>query len=260
MNYFIKSERIDYNYTGGHDDTIIFLHGWGGDKNSFASTMRLLRQRYNILSITLPTIQNTVSIWQLSDYAELILMLMKIHNIDTPIIICHSFGFRVCSYLNALGVKFKKVIVTGGAGIKNHTFCYSNKNNHKHEKWLKIFIKFIKNIDLFKKIKEKNRKILLQNKKFKYLYQKIASPDYVSLSTTNKETFKNIVNFNTINLIFYHCQLLLFWGQKDSETPLNFAKFLKKYNKNMFFSVNSGHFAYLEENLYFNHCVMEFLK
>lgn len=264
MYYLIKSERIDYDYIGGHNDTVIFLHGWGGDKHSFRSTINILKQNYNILSVTLPTIYHTVSIWQLRDYAETILTLMKLYNITNPIIICHSFGFRVCSYMNAVGIKIKKVIITGGAGIKKDSLPYSNfKTNKKFEnilKHIKNFKKLIKNHNFIKKIKENNRKTLLKNKKYRFLFNKIASKDYLNLSSVNRETFKNIVNFNTLNLIQFYCPLMLFWGKKDKETPLNFGKYIKNINKNVFFTSKFGHFAYIDDNIWFNHEVVEFLK
>ena len=102
--------------------------------------------------------------------------------------------------------------------------------------------------------------VLIKNKKHQYLYKRIASPDYINLHKNNRETFKNIVNFNTLNISKFNCPLLLFWGKKDTATPIKFAKFLKKINIGRLISVNSDHFAYLEKNSYFNHAIMEFLR
>lgn len=235
MYFFVKSEIIDYDYYSGHNDTIIFLHGWGGNKYSFQSTINLLKSKFNILTLTLPTIQDTTNVWTLHDYVDAALSIMRLHNIENPIIVSHSFGFRVATLMNARGIKIKKLIVTGGAGIR-------------------------KNINFLSKIMKNNRKILLKLNKNQFLFKKIASKDYLSLSKINRETFKNIVNIDTKNLLKFNCPLLLFWGKKDSSTPLNYAKFIKKRNKCAFFTVKGGHFAYLEENSLFNHQVMEFIK
>ena len=38
MNFLCKSEIIDYDYFyNTHNETILFLHGWGGNKFSFDS-------------------------------------------------------------------------------------------------------------------------------------------------------------------------------------------------------------------------------
>ncbi len=131
-------------------------------------------------------------------------------------------------------IKISKIIITGGAGIK--------KEN--------IFLEIIKN----------NNKILLKNKKFNYLFKKIASNDYLNLSSTNKETFKNIVNLNLKFATKFNCPILLFWGTKDKATPLWIAKHLKKQNNATLTTIKSDHFAYLKENTRFNHELLNFLK
>lgn len=234
MTFLFKSEIIDYEYNCiNAKDTVIFLHGWGGDKNSFIRTINLLRNKYNTLSITMPTTKPTVTIWTLHDYLDLILSIMQLHNITNPIIVCHSFGFRITSLMNQRN-DIKAIIITGGAGVK-----FSN-----------IFRKIIKN----------NQLLLLKSQKFKHLYKKIASPDYQSLHPINKETFKNIVNLNTKNLIKFTCPILLFWGKRDTATPLKIAKLLRKENHAKLNVVDSDHFAYIHESNYFNYLSMEFIN
>lgn len=235
MYFLVKNECIDYEYYGGKNETIIFLHGWGGNKYSFQSTINLLISKYNILTLTLPTTEDTTSIWTLREYARVVNTLMQLHNIINPIVICHSFGFRVATIMKMIGIKFKKIIVTGGAGIR-------------------------KNINFITKIMKNNRKILLKHKKYSFLFRKIASSDYFSLSSTNRETFKKIVNLNTRPYLKFNFPILLFWGKHDQSTPLQHAKYIKKINQCELIIVNSGHFAYLEENSLFNHKILEFLK
>ena len=43
MNFLFKQEIIDYEYYWSSDTVILFLHGWGGDKHSFASTINLIK-------------------------------------------------------------------------------------------------------------------------------------------------------------------------------------------------------------------------
>ena len=182
----------------------------------------------------MPTSLPTSTAWTMYDYLRLIEEIVCIHNIKDIIIICHSFGFRIVSLMNG---KFaiKKIIVTGGAGLKK--------------------------IKIIKKIARNNDFLLLKLEKFKFLYKKLASKDYINLTPINKETFKNVVNFNGKNLIKFSCPLLLFWGKKDFDTPLYMAKKIKKQNRSaQLITTNSGHFAYIEDIDYFNHCIMEFLK
>ena len=234
MKFLFKNEVVDYDFFNTKNtETILFLHGWGGNKFSFAETINLTKKHFNILSVTMPTIQPTTSVWNLFDYVEVVENLLLLHNIKNPIVVCHSFGFRVAMLMNKK-IKISKLIITGGAGLK--------KEN--------IFLKIIKN----------NNKILLKNENFNYFYKLIASSDYFNLTKINKETFKNIVNLNLKFATKFNCPILLFWGTKDTATKLWIAKHLKKKNKAKLITTKSDHFAYLKESSKFNHEVLKFLE
>ncbi len=234
MKLLFKNEIIDYDFFNSRkEQTILFLHGWGGNKFSFSQTINLLKNQFNILSITMPTTESTTSVWNMFDYTQLIENILSIYNIQNPIIICHSFGCRVAMLLNKK-IKISKLIVTGGAGLR--------KEN--------IFLKIIKN----------NNKIILKNEKFNYLFKKIASKDYLSLSSFNKKTFQKIVNLNLKFAIKFNCPILLFWGTKDKDTKPWIAKTLKRKNNTKLITTKSDHFAYLKESSKFNHAVINFLK
>ena len=233
MKYLFKNEVVDYDFFNSKkQDTILFLHGWGGNKFSFISTINLLKNQYNILSISMPTILPTISVWNMFDYVTLIENILLLHGIKHIIIICHSFGFRLAMILNKK-IRIDKIVVTGGAGLN-------------------------KNLSLTKKMRLNNNKILMR--KFNYLYKSIASEDYLKLSKTNKETFKNIVNLNLKFASRFNCRMLLFWGTKDKDTKLWIAKKLKKQNHATMIKTKSDHFAYLNENSKFNHEVLKFIK
>jgi pimeloyl-ACP methyl ester carboxylesterase len=234
MNFLFKNEVVSYDFFNKQkEETILFLHGWGGNKFSFEKTINLTKQNHNILTLTFPTTEPTISVWTMFDYVNLVLNILKLHSINNPIIVCHSFGFRVAMLLNKK-IKIKKIIITGGAGL--------TKNN--------IFLKIIKN----------NNKIILKNSKFSNLFKKIASNDYLNLSRTNKQTFKNIVNLNLKFATKFNSPMLLFWGKNDTATPTWIAKKLKKENKATLYIVNDNHFAYLNKNTFFNNKLLNFLK
>ena len=238
MRFLFKNEVVEYTLLGNENrDTILFLHGWGMSKSAFSHTIKLLEKNYSILTLTMPTIEPTISVWTLFDYVELVENILSMNNIQNLIVVCHSFGFRVAMLLNKR-IKIKKIIVTGGAGIKK-------------EKYL----------DFFKKINKNNIKILLNSKKIKNLFEKTASTDYKALSPTNRKTFINIVNLNLNFALKFNCPLLLFWGTKDSETPIWIAKQTHKKNTNAkLILTNSNHFAYIENNAQFNNETLKFLN
>lgn len=233
MNFIFHGEIIDYQYINSHKEkTILLLHGWGGDKNSFLPTIKILKTRFNILTLTMPTVNPTKLVWHLQDFKDLILNILSALNIMSISIVCHSFGFRVASLLNGI-CKIEKIVVTGGAGLKR-------KNK-------------------IKELENENNLILLRQKKFKYLFKKIASADYLNLSKINKISFKNIVNFESNKMIKFSCPMLAFWGNNDDATPISMGKKIAKKNKIKLNVVSGSHFAYLEHNAEFNNLVRNFL-
>jgi len=232
MKFLYKSEAVDYDYIyNSHKQTILFLHGWGGNKFSFSSTINLLKNSYNILSITLPTICPTKEVWNMQNYCDLVLNILTLHNVKIPILICHSFGFRIAMLLNQK-IHIKKLVITAGAGIK------------KDNTFLRV----------------KHRQNLLQLQQNKNFFYSIASKDYLELSHTNRQSFKNIVNLNLKNFIYFNCPILLFWGKFDLDTKLLTAKKMKRKNMAKLIITNSDHFAYLKLSAHFNNEVIKFLK
>ncbi len=225
MNIIFKQEIIDYDYVNNNKDTtILFLHGWGGNKFSFSKSIEFLHTKYNILTITMPTILDTKEVWNLCDYSDLVEQLISLINLKKIIVICHSFGLRVLLLLKDK-IQIEKAIITGGAGLKK--------------------------IDPISRI-IRNEKII-KNKKTMQNF------DYFSLSKTNRETFKNIVNFNLFNFIKFPFPLLLFYGKKDRETKMWIAKKLKSKNNANLIKTNGTHFSYLENSSEFNRYIKEFL-
>ncbi len=232
MNFLFKQEVIDYDYfkTDNSTQTILFLHGWGGNKFSFAGSLPLLKNKFNLLTITMPTTQTTKQVWCLEDYVNLINSILKILNIQKFYVVCHSFGFRIACLLNKHDIQ--KIVVTGGAGPKKE--------------------------GIIKRIKTDNNKLLLKLKKIEY--SSVASKDYLSLDATNKQTFKNIVNCNLKNFISFPCPVLLFWGKRDAETPMWICNLIFKHNKATKIVTNSNHFAYIKENALFCNSLTKFFN
>lgn len=236
MTFIFKTYLIDYDYNfNNHEQTILFLHGWGGNKNSFISAINFFKHNYNTLSISMPPSKESRIPLTMDDYKNLILQILKLNNIRSVIIVCHSFGMRVSLMLASSDLIIEKIIITGGAGI-------------------------ILQPKFLQKLNSQHSNLLL--KKHPSLFPKFASPDYKVLSKIDKITFKNIVNKNLTNYIkLLKCPALLFWGNKDTATPICFTKIFKQHHPNTKTVIVKGsHFAYLEySQLFINECNL-FLK
>ena len=123
--FIFHGELIEYDFfkVNNQSNCVLFLHGWGGNKNSFVSTINLIKSKQNCLAVTLPTISQTNLVWTLFDYANCVLNLLLSFGVKEIKIVCHSFGFRIATLLTILTkynklLQIKKIVVTGGAGAK----------------------------------------------------------------------------------------------------------------------------------------------
>ncbi|MBO4937167.1 MAG: alpha/beta hydrolase [Clostridia bacterium] len=234
MKYIYKGYQIDYDYIKSGEMCIVYLHGWLGNKNSFAKVRRFL-QNYSSLSISLPPYLNKESIMPLNmyDYRDIVLQILSLHSITNPIIVCHSFGCRIALMLSS-EIPIKKLVITGGAGIKPRRPFWRKWNNGK---------------------KALDKRILgFENV--------VGSPDYVMLKKIDKQTFKNIVNLDLRHTCKYvDCPTLLYWGKRDKETPMYMCRYMAKHMTNAKVKiVDGGHFAYQEYEQDFMFSVKKFLE
>ena len=247
MTFLYKTYEVDYEYLfGSHTKTLLLLHGWGGNKDSFAKLKKIFKTQYNILSMSLPPLNlykltdknscHSVIPLDMVDYKNIVTNILKLLNINSIIIVCHSFGFRVSLMLGCSNITIEKIIITGGAGIKIKP-------------------------NFFKKLEKQNHIILL--KSHPEFFCKFASNEYVKLSNIDRQTFKNIINKDlTKHIKNLTCPALAFWGKKDTATPIKMFKILKNLKPDIEYKIikNGSHFCYLTHSDLFIDCCEQFLN
>lgn len=236
MIFTFKNQKISYNdqFKG---KPILFLHGWGGNKDSFAVLKDFLGNKYRILSLTFPADLNEV--WNLKDYSNLVEAFLKKLKLKKVFCVAHSFGGRIA--LNLANKYFEKMVLTGSAGIKPKF----------------SLIKF------FKILKYKILKKLVKLKLYpKESLNKHGSEDYMKLNASMKKTFINIISINQKNMLRYiKVKTLLYWGDKDKETPLYMAKiFYKKISNSKLIIQKGDHFIYLKKHNEFSVLIDNFFS
>lgn len=177
--------------------TLIFLHGWGANKElmkkSFEKTMEEFRHVY----IDLPGFGNSTCSRPLvtEDYANIMeLFLAQINANQDHMVLGHSFGGKVALLLNP-----QILILVGSAGIPV-------------PKPFKIRAK----IALFKMFK------LVGLASLRSLF---VADDAKKLSEIMYQTFKNVVNEDlSSEFKAYSGKALLCWGKDDTATPLYTAE------------------------------------
>ena len=133
-------------------------------------------------------------------------------------------------------IVIEKIVITGGAGIKLKPNLFKKLNNQFHTILLKSHPEY---------------------------FNIFASSEYTTLSQIDRQTFKNIVNKNLTNFIkFLKCPTLLFWGKKDTATPIKMLKIIKKIKPDVTCKIikNGTHFCYLEQSNLFIDCCQNLIK
>lgn len=237
MILLYKTYCIEYEFNFKNKaKTILFLHGWGGNKNSFIKANKFFNNLYNTITLSMPPYNDSCIPLTLNDYKNIVVNILTLLNINKIIIICHSFGMRVALMLASTNIDIEKIIITGGAGIKFKPNILKKLNNQFHS-------------------------IIL--KSHNELFETFASQDYKNLSLIDRQTFKNIVNKDLKNYIkLLSCPIFLFWGKKDCATPIKTIKIFKTINPNVHsYIVNNGdHFCYLNYSDLFINCCQNFLE
>lgn len=232
-----KGIKVFYNYCRGEGDAIVLLHGWGADTTAFAATFKSLKNAgRTVLSVDFPCFGLSAPApcdWGVYDFAMCIDELIAQLEIDSAILVGHSFGGRICLILGSRPY-VKKMVLTGCAGLKPR-------------------------FNLIKFIKIKWYKL---KKKLGVVSPKGGSADFRALDSCTRKIFVKIVNTHLDSLLKdISCPVLIIWGKNDRETPPYMAKRLRKgISDSAVIFLEGGHFAYAYQNERFNAILKAFIK
>lgn len=216
---------------------MVFLHGWGGSKNSFGALSDALSESYNVILLDFYGFGETPSSERplfVRDYADGVLEILDKENIDKAVFIGHSFGGRVATVLGAEHKeRVEKLVLIDAAGVKPRRGLKYYFRVLLHKICMKLRIKGLR-----------------------------GSSDYAALGNTEKQTFKNIVNEDLTPLLKrIDAPTLIIWGKDDKDTPMYMAKIIEKNIKNSGLTVlEGGHFAYLTSHHTALNAISYFLK
>ena len=233
--YNIKSSIIINN---NKKLTIIFLHGWGCNKNYFLSIAKKI-DFANVAIPDLPGFGNNDALsfpFTLKDYVNSILLFIEKNKINPNIIVGHSFGGKLSVLLS------RKLKI-------NYLILLSPSILHKK-----------RHIDYY--IKVFAYKLLKKLKIFGEITKKMGSTDYKILNNVMKKTMSNVINEKNINEYKkINTPILLIFGESDKITPKELGKKLKKMNKNAaLITLEGDHFFYLKNETTIIFIIKELIK
>lgn len=217
----------------GHGKEIIFLHGWGSNKETFDKVCNHIKDDFTCYQIDLPGFGESKidHAFSLDDYTNMLREFILEQNIENPIILGHSFGGRIAIHYASI-YDVKKLILVDSAGVRKFN--------------LKVFLK-IRFYKLLKKLKIKNN---------------LGSIDYKNSSDELKGTMNKIVPIDLRKKMkMINSETLILWGEDDSVTKLSEGRIISKLIKNSILITipKSKHFPYIENYRFFMLVLNSFL-
>ena len=252
LKMFIEIDGSTIYYESkGEGDSVILLHGWGGQALSFKPVFDYLIKNYKVYALDLPGFGRSSippHTWGTFDYASFISKFFTKMGITKAHIIGHSFGGRIAIVLAANFPKeVDKLILVNSAGIRP-------KRTLKYYTFITIakICKILLSPKIWGKYGER-----IKNS----LYNFVGSEDYRNAGEL-RDILVKVVNEDLRHLLpNIEVLTLLVWGEQDKKTPVSHARIMEEKIKNARLVVleNAGHFSYLDEFPQFCRIISEFL-
>lgn len=220
-------------------EAVLALHGWGADSAlMYPVGERLAPLGYRVFMPDLPGFGQSAlppTTWGVGDYAAFVQAYMDANQLEQVFLIGHSFGGRLGLVLGAeVSGRIRKMALADSAGVPPKRSLSSRAR-----------------LALYKGIRGGLNKIGLKataNRLSTWYSNRYGSADYKSAGAL-RETFVRVVNEDLLPYAArVACPTLLFWGEKDDDTPLWQGKVLEKTipDAGLIVYPGAGHYSYLE--------------
>ncbi len=239
-----------YEFCKGDKQNVIFLHGWRSQSLVWQQIAdRLKSEGYTIYALDLPGFGSSAapdSAYTVGDYKEIVRCFIDKLELTNNIVVGHSFGGRVGIKLAAENPDLvQKLILVDSAGLRLEDEIRSN--NLK-----KVIAKAVKPVF--------GLKIMSGLKS--YIYKKIGSEDYLATPSL-RETYVNVINEDLRPFLpMIKASTLIIWGDKDTDTPLEYADIMHKEIAQSRLEIleGAGHFSFVDCPDKFTDLLNNFIK
>jgi pimeloyl-ACP methyl ester carboxylesterase len=227
----VSGLKISYSISQGFNASraVVFLSGWKSPVDLFCSVMG---NTPNLLAINLPGWGGSEApkeTWGLVEYAKLVKAVLQRLEVVSPILIGHSVGGAVAVEYLSSGEKAQKIILLGGAIIRER--LGRSQLMFIGAKVFRLLFPFI-------------------NKKMrKRLAGKSLSPDYMEAGEM-EEIYKRLISEDRQEAYLrLNLPIILIWGEDDKATPYYQAEKLKVLNDKAILEIipQAGHYAFLDK-------------
>lgn len=234
----IKIDEINVEYTdSGAGQTVLLLHGWGANKESFSFMAENLEKHFRVVAVDFPGFGASGEPpvpWGVEEYCSFVEKFNAALDIQNPIIAGHSHGGRTAiRYASRNPVH--KLILLDSAGIKP---------KRKLSYYIRVYsYKAAKHLLKLPGLRRKREQILERFRK------STGSDDYKQATPLMRQTLVKLVNEDLkAYLPKIQAPTLLIWGELDTATPLEHGKLMEKLipNAGLVTMKGGGHWVYAQ--------------
>ena len=251
MDKFFTYDGTRLHYTDcGEGQAVLLLHGWGCNAETFKAIRPFLEAHFRVLTVDFAGFGQSdepKDVWGVEEYTRSIEALAKSEGVEEPILIGHSFGGRV-SIVFASRNRVRKVILVDAAGVKP-----------------KRSLNYYRKVYTFKLLKRLLPLLVGKTRATEIIERrraKAGSSDYSQASPMMRAILSKVVNEDLCHLMpKIKAPTLLFWGERDTATPLADAKRMEQLipDAGLVTVAGAGHFSFLENTPLFLRVVESFL-
>ena len=220
---------------------VLALHGWGASHQLMTpATDRLAALGHPVIALDLPGFGDTPpppAAWGVPDYANFVLTALDALGYDHVHLFGHSFGGRISLVLGAdHPERIGKLVLADSAGVPPQR-SWSSQARLKTYRAARQTLEAVGARSLAQQLRG-------------WYNARYGSPDFQQASGVMRETFVKVVNED---LLPYAARIkaptLLFWGEKDMDTPLWQGRLLEKTipDAGLVVHEGAGHYSYLDK-------------
>jgi len=198
-------DEVSGDLTAGH---ILFLHGWGGSRESLRGIGTLFQHTHCVHLLDLPGFGEAPpppESWGTNEYADLVQQYI-LERINAPVVLVgHSFGGRVSVRLGSRRLALvKEIVLLGVPGLPQPTFT-----RRKLRAW---------------GIRTLRRALiaaqpLIGERGVRWHTERFGSKDYQAAGVLRPVLVRTVTEDLTESASNITCRVLLVWGIDDTETP-----------------------------------------
>ncbi len=243
---------IELAYTiEGEGDVVVLLHGWGCDHTIWQATIDALVPHRKVIAVDFAGFGRSgepTTVWGVEEYTRSVEALLGSLGVVRPTLVGHSFGGRV-SIVYASRNEVERVVLTDAAGVKP-------KRSLRYYRKVYTFKLFKHTLPLL--IGRQKAQMIIDQRR-----AKAGSSDYNRATPMMRAILSKCVNEDLCHLMpKIAAPVLLFWGDKDSATPIADAHKMKRLmpDAGLVVAEGAGHFAMLEQPALWMSALKSFIK